>query len=62
MFDREGGKRCFLHSQLGALVYEQLTLRPALHHQIKIVMLLPVVSLAPVDVTLTAIVALLAFN
>lgn len=41
VLEREGGERRFLHPQLGQLVYEQLTLRPALHKQVKIVMLLP---------------------
>jgi transcriptional regulator with XRE-family HTH domain len=41
VLDREGGERKFHHPQLGELIYEQLTMRPALHKNVKIVMLLP---------------------
>ena len=39
---REGGERRFHHPQLGAQVFEQITLRPAIHRELKMVMLLPV--------------------
>jgi transcriptional regulator with XRE-family HTH domain len=42
VLEREGGERKFHHPQLGELIYEQLTMRPALHKNVKIVMLLPV--------------------
>ncbi|SCC91463.1 Transcriptional regulator, XRE family [Thiomonas sp. X19] len=38
---REGGERRFQHPRLGARVYEQLTLRPAVRSDLKLVMLLP---------------------
>ena len=38
---REGGERRFLHPRLGARIYEQLTLRPAVRSDLKLVMLLP---------------------
>lgn len=37
---REGGERRFHHPQRGAQVFEQLTLRPAIHRELKLVMLL----------------------
>jgi transcriptional regulator with XRE-family HTH domain len=39
--EREGGERGFQHPLHGHLVYEQLTLRAALHPEYKLVMLLP---------------------
>ena len=42
--EREGGERGFLHPLHGRLVYEQLTLRAALHPDYKLVMLLPIVE------------------
>jgi transcriptional regulator with XRE-family HTH domain len=39
---REGGERRFHHPQLGTLVFEQLTLRPAVHKDLKLVILLPI--------------------
>ncbi len=39
--EREGGERGFVHPRHGRLVYEQLTLRAALHPEYKLVMLLP---------------------
>ena len=42
--EREGGERGFLHPRHGRLVYEQLTLRAALHPDYKLVMLLPIVE------------------
>ncbi|MGC9185033.1 MAG: helix-turn-helix transcriptional regulator [Thiomonas sp.] len=39
--EREGGERGFRHPRHGRLVYEQLTLRAALHPEYKLVMLLP---------------------
>ncbi|OYV37940.1 MAG: XRE family transcriptional regulator [Thiomonas sp. 20-64-5] len=39
--EREGGERGFQHPRQGRLVYEQLTLRAALHPEYKLVMLLP---------------------
>ncbi len=42
VLEREGGERKFRHPQLGELIYEQLTMRPALHKEVKMVMLLPV--------------------
>jgi hypothetical protein len=44
VLEREGGERKFRHPQLGELVYEQLTMRPALHKEVKMVMLLPVAA------------------
>lgn len=44
VLEREGGERRFHHPQLGELIYEQLTMRPALHKDVKMVMLLPVTS------------------
>lgn len=41
VLEREGGERRFHHPQLGELIYEQLTMRPALHKDVKMVMLLP---------------------
>ncbi len=38
---REGGERRFQHPRHGARVYEQLTLRPAVRSDLKLVMLLP---------------------
>ncbi len=38
---REGGERRFQHPRLGARVYEQLTLRPAVRSDLQLVMLLP---------------------
>ncbi len=38
---REGGERRFRHPRRGELTFEQITLRPALHGDIKLVMLLP---------------------
>ena len=38
---REGGLRCFDHPQHGPLSYEQITLIPAGHPDLKLVMLLP---------------------
>ena len=45
VLEREGGERRFHHPQLGEQVFEQLTMRPALHKDVKIVMLLPVTSI-----------------
>ncbi len=42
--EREGGERGFVHPWHGRLVYEQLTLRAALHPEYKLVMLLPVAT------------------
>ncbi|MDE1979539.1 MAG: helix-turn-helix domain-containing protein [Betaproteobacteria bacterium] len=42
--EREGGERGFVHPRHGRLVYEQLTLRAALHPEYKLVMLLPVAT------------------
>ncbi|WP_072243032.1 helix-turn-helix transcriptional regulator [Thiomonas bhubaneswarensis] len=42
--EREGGERGFLHPRHGRLVYEQLTLRAALHPDYKLVMLLPITT------------------
>jgi transcriptional regulator with XRE-family HTH domain len=42
VLEREGGERRFHHPQLGELIYEQLTMRPALYKDVKMVMLLPV--------------------
>ncbi|WP_079420560.1 helix-turn-helix domain-containing protein [Thiomonas intermedia] len=42
--EREGGERGFLHPRHGRLVYEQLTLRAALHPDYKLVMLLPITA------------------
>jgi len=44
VLEREGGERRFRHPQLGDLIYEQLTMRPALQKDVKIVMLLPVTT------------------
>jgi transcriptional regulator with XRE-family HTH domain len=44
VLEREGGERRFHHPQLGEQVFEQLTMRPALHKDVKTVMLLPVTS------------------
>lgn len=38
---REGGERRFRHPQQGMQIYEQITLRPAIHRELKMVMLLP---------------------
>lgn len=38
---REGGERRFQHPRLGARAYEQLTLRPAVRSDLKLVLLLP---------------------
>jgi hypothetical protein len=40
----EDGKQRFHHPQLGELIYEQLTMRPALYKDVKMVMLLPVTT------------------
>lgn len=42
--EREGGERGFQHPLHGRLVYEQLTLRAALHPEYKLVMLLPMAA------------------
>lgn len=42
VLEREGGERKFHHPHLGELIYEQLTMRPALHKDVKMVMLLSV--------------------
>lgn len=44
VLEREGGERKFHHPQLDELIYEQLTMRSALHKELKMVMLLPVTS------------------
>ena len=44
VLEREGGERRFRHPQRGELVYEQMTMRPALHKDVKMVMLLPLAS------------------
>jgi len=44
VLEREGGERRFCHPQLGELIYEQLTMRPALHKDAKLVMLLPITT------------------
>ena len=44
---REGGERRFHHPRLGERVFEQITLRPALHGDLKLVMLLPQPQSAP---------------
>ena len=44
---REGGGRRFHHPRLGERVFEQITLRPALHGDLKLVMLLPQPQSAP---------------
>jgi hypothetical protein len=41
VLEREGGRRCFHHPQQGALTFEQITLKSSLHHELKLVMLLP---------------------
>jgi len=38
---REGGERLFVHPQDGLLRYEQVTLVPPAHPDVKVVMLLP---------------------
>lgn len=42
VLQREGGQRRFHHPKRGELVFEQLTLHPAVQSDLKIVMLLPV--------------------
>jgi len=41
VLEREGGERRFHHPQQGDLVFEQLTLHPAVRSDLKLVMLLP---------------------
>ncbi len=41
VLEREGGERRFHHPSQGELSYEQLTVRPDLHKDLKLVMLLP---------------------
>ena len=41
VLEREGGERRFHHPRHGDMVFEQLTLRPALRSDLKLVMLLP---------------------
>lgn len=43
VLEREGGERKFYHPQRGEMIFDQITMRPALHKDVKIVMLLPVV-------------------
>lgn len=41
VLEREGGRRCFHHPQQGEMTFEQITLKSALHNELKLVMLLP---------------------
>lgn len=42
VLEREGGIRRFHHPTEGELIFEQMTMRPDLHKDVKVVMLLPV--------------------
>lgn len=41
VFEREGGKREFRHPRQGHLVYEQITMKPSAHEDLKFVILTP---------------------
>lgn len=42
VFEREGGLRNFAHPKLGSLTYDQITMKPAAHEELKLVILTPV--------------------
>ncbi len=42
VFEREGGPRQFQHPQRGRLIYDQITMKPSAHEDLKLVILTPV--------------------
>lgn len=42
VFEREGGLRQFQHPQRGRLTYDQITMRPSAHEDLKLVVLTPI--------------------